>query len=199
MSKHIAIFGGAFDPPHLGHALLIAQIINCVGIDEVWIVPSGKRVDKMNEGSELHRLSMANSFIEELFKGDSRIKVIPDQCNGLLKSSFTYDLLAHFRIREPHARFSIVIGSELLDDIPKWYNGEWLLAHASFLVVVRGGVENRQPPNGMKHVAWIPNPLELVSSLSSTAVRALVKDGKSIQGLVSPSVERFIMERKLYT
>ncbi len=198
MSTHIAIFGGSFDPPHLGHALLIAQLINSSSIDGVMIVPSGARPDKRNEASASERLRMVNAFVEEVFKGDLRVRVFSDQCEGKLKSSYTFDLLEFLNSRNSNSRFSLVIGSELLHDVSSWYQGEWLLQNAEFLVVARGGKEQPPMPNKMKHISWIPNPFGLMSSVSSTAVRALVKDRKSIKGLVSPEVERIIQENRLY-
>lgn len=71
MIKQIAIYGGAFDPPHIGHLHLIKHLASIEGIDEVWLMPCGDRTDKKLLLSKDSRFRLMN----KLFEDDHRIKI----------------------------------------------------------------------------------------------------------------------------
>ena len=65
--KKIALYGGAFSPPHLGHASVIEAILRLFPCDEIWVMPSADRHDKIVSASGEHRIKMLELMITELF------------------------------------------------------------------------------------------------------------------------------------
>jgi len=72
MIKHIALYGGSFDPPHIAHLRLIRRLITLTDIDEVWLMPCGDREDKKLIMSKDQRFNL----MKKLFKQSEKVKVI---------------------------------------------------------------------------------------------------------------------------
>lgn len=126
MIKQIAIYGGAFDPPHLGHLGLIRHLIGLPGMDEVWVLPCGDREDK----KLLMRKEQRFQLMRRLFEGDKRIKVSEEEIDlskAMGKAIHTYDLLVELR-KKYDARFHFVVGADILQTIHLWGSAEKLIA-----------------------------------------------------------------------
>src|SRR3989344_1908136 len=74
--RTIVIFGGMFDPPHIGHALVVDAVLRNFPCDEIWITPSGERRDKFPKTSAENRWEMVKIFCEDYFS-DAKILVLP--------------------------------------------------------------------------------------------------------------------------
>src|SRR4051812_41756495 len=118
--NRIAVFGGAFDPPHVGHLSIVSALINSALSSEVWFVPTGDIRDKPACAPSAQRTKMLQIFIEENFKSDAAVRLNLCQMEGSSPGSYTIDLMRHLRGLHPDHEFSFVIGSDLLKDLPRW-------------------------------------------------------------------------------
>lgn len=180
-AKNIAIFGGAFDPFHIGHLISITNILNnhCPRIDQVVVMPSGKRLDKEYYLDDASRLG----YIKRAIKGYRDDEVVLDDTD--LKGDFdgTYSLVEHLRARI-YAEVSLyfVIGDDLIEDLPKWRHAEKLRTEVRFLVLPRNRSLVELPDNYEMSLIMAPFKLQI----SSTQIRELLERDACVQGLIAP-------------
>jgi nicotinate-nucleotide adenylyltransferase len=179
----IAIFGGSFNPPHVGHVLACVYVLSTQPVDEVLVVPVyqhvfGKELAAFDDRLEMCRLAMGSvpgvriSDIERELGGESR----------------TLNTVEALRASEPGSAFRLVIGADVLPDLPKWHRFDRIAELAPPLVLGRAGcIAPGAPP------AVLPE-------VSSTDVRRLCAAGRldEIAALVPRDVRRFIEARGLY-
>lgn len=194
--ESIAVFGGAFDPPHVGHLGIISAILNASAADRVLLVPSGERADKTHSATTEHRLRMLEIFRNENFGTESAVAIEDGQARGQFSGSFTVELMSSLRQRYPKEKLAFVIGSDLIRDLPDWKDSERLKKEVSFLVVPRPEYSLENPHGFMLSVIdkhWI-----LPTAVSSTAVRSLLAAKKKTAGFLSPAVSQYILTHRLY-
>ncbi len=130
----IALFGGSFDPPHLGHVLAAVHARSVGGCAEVWVLPSA-----------VHPWAKALSpwdrrwiLCQEAFAPLGPWCRVRDDERGN-PSGFTYDLVVKLRAENPEADFLLMGGSDTKQQLPAWYRGEELARIIGIHVVPRGG------------------------------------------------------------
>ncbi len=194
-SKRIAIYGGAFDPMHNGHLVVIAQLLASGQVDSVVVVPSGDRPDKTLGVSAADRLSMAQLAVKEAFASDSRVEVSDLHSSGRVGYG-TIDLVDHF-MKMTGAEPYVVIGRELLADLSQWKEGARLCSIARFVVIDRPGVSPGLVPHGVQ-ASDLRVPYSAAVLVSSTTIRSLLSQGLSCAGLVPQCVIAYCKARGLY-
>lgn len=194
-SRLTALYGGAFDPFHNGHLALVASVLNSGIVQDVLVVPSGDRPDKSVRASGHDRLVMARMAIEEFFPGDPRISVSDLHVAGQVGYG-TIDLIDHYQ-RQGGVELLVVIGQELLKDLPQWKESERLKRAAKFLVVHRPGTAVEALPAGWQMQEFAP-PYQDGVVVSSSSLRALLSTGLSCAGLMPARVIRYCCEKGLY-
>ncbi|MFH2118394.1 MAG: nicotinate (nicotinamide) nucleotide adenylyltransferase [Candidatus Paceibacterota bacterium] len=188
----IVLFGGAFDPPHLGHQHVAQELLDQKIADEVWYVPAREHPFSKPMSLAKHRLAMLELVID-----DPRIKIEKYELEkeGVSYSRATLDYLAS---KYPQHHFAWIIGSDNLPDFHKWFDGQGrdyqdLLEHYHFYVYPRKNFpleplyKNMTPLEEMKEV-----------EISSTTVRQSIKANQSIEDLVDFSVSEYIHTHHLY-
>ena len=201
ITKNIAILGGSFDPPTIAHIQTASEIYNLLKhIDEVWLVPCGdNRKDKTLKASAIQRKEMLELAIKDILDDSfSNIKV----CDYEIEyGSYlpTYDLLTKLKEKYPVYKFYMSIGSDLVDSLKKWDNGENLLRENEFVVICREchSLDNLNLPS---------NFTELDCNIygSSTSIRNRIQGRNkttktfNIEGLTTKSILRYIQKNKLY-
>jgi nicotinate-nucleotide adenylyltransferase len=173
-----ALFGGSFDPPHVGHVLAASYVL-ATSADRVVIVPAFRHVF----GKELtpfpHRRRML-----ELAMADLRNVEISDIEARLGGASATVRTVDALRMRHPGVQWKLVVGSDLTAEIPRWTESERLLAMASLCVIQRAG---HRTGEGV-----------VMPEVSSTEIRARVASGRSTEDLVPGAVAKYIAHHGLY-
>ena len=111
---------------------------------------------------------------------------------GLPRPSYTVHTLAALEEAYPDREFLLLIGADNWEKFDRWYKADEILARYGIIVYPRGDGSAPQLP---ENVVWLPAELY---DVSSTAVREAVAAGERISGLVTPEVERFIIENELY-
>ena len=193
--NRLAIYGGAFDPIHNGHLVTIAQLLASGQVDSVVIVPSGDRPDKKITVSAADRLAMTRIAIEEAFPSDSRVSVSDIHATGKVGYG-TIDLVEHF-LKQTDTAPCVVIGQELLGDLPAWKEISRLRSLTSFLVIRRPGTVAPELSHDIS-ASWLSSPYEAGVLVSSTTIRAMLAQGLSCSGLLPPSVVAYSRSHGLY-
>lgn len=194
--KKIALFGGSFDPPHYGHIFTIATVLNSKLVDEIWLVPSGKRDDKKLYTSAHHRQVMMEIMISTNFGSRTPI-FIEDYDLRKEKHLPTIELVRVMKKTHPDYNFLVVIGADLAKDVKsKWVRGEELIKTVNFLVIPRLGIKlpKTLPPT----FKALPIEQSVCTNLSSSMVRQIIKQGKNIEAFVPPAVIAYFLRYKLY-
>ncbi|MGH7655017.1 MAG: nicotinate-nucleotide adenylyltransferase [Gemmatimonadaceae bacterium] len=186
----IGVFGGTFDPPHLGHLLAASDAYDALGFDQVLFIPAaGQPLKSVIVASPADRLAM----VELLVAGDPRFAVDPIEIErgGL---SFTVDTLRalHERWRSDGAlALILLLGADAAATLPQWREPAELAALAEVIVLSRAG------GGGTGATAGRAIDTRRVD-VSSTEIRARVAAGKSIRGFVPEPVAAYIEGRRLY-
>lgn len=171
LNMRIALFGGAFDPPHLGHFEVIIQVLRFKLVDEVWLLPnfSGTWKNSVSAGPE-QRLEMCRILAQET--NNPQIKVSDFE---IKKAGVSYSLATVRELKQlfPENDFFWLMGSDLMAQVPNWENCEGLTEELAFLIFPR-------------------------TKTSSTEIRQRLRKQQPITGLVSQKVERYIKNHKLY-
>jgi len=191
----IAILGGAFDPPHLGHQLIANQVLDFADVKEVWLAPCYQHTFEKKLTKVEHRLSMTKTLINKKIKYSS--EEIDNQLSG-----DTIDLMEILEKKYPQHHFFFIIGSDNLAGLRRW--GQWkkLITNYHFLVFPRAYFKGNladfklNPPE--YKLRLIKHPLLVTTDISSTNIRERVRAGLSISSLVTEKVEDYIKRYNLY-
>ena len=187
--RRTVIFGGSFDPIHLGHLALAGEVCARGLADEVWFMVSPQNPHKQGCAltDEYVRLSMVQLAVE----GNPFFKACDFEF-GLPRPSYTINTLEALEKHFPDREFVLLIGADNWEKFDRWYKGDEILERYSVIVYPRGGEEVPQLPQS---VVWLPAALY---DVSSTAVRAAVVSGQDISHMVPPAVGQYITENQLY-
>jgi len=188
----IAILGGSFDPPHLGHLLVAQQTLDFSNIDEVWLMPCFFHPFNKKMADSLDRLNMCELFVGRELNRKIRVS---DFEVRLKKRCFTIDTVRTLKKTFKTDKFFWLIGSDNLADFKKWKDWEELLKEIKFLVFPRIDYPIKRLPKGF---IPIKSKLLISSNLSSDIIRMRLKRRLSIKGMVTEEVEDYIKEHKLY-
>ena len=186
----LGIFGGSFDPPHLGHLLPLIDAAEALRLDAVRFVPAGTQPFKTSGAiaSAVHRLAMTERLIAGVpgFSADSWE-------TGRAGLSFTVDTLTAISAADPSAQLVLLLGADAFALFDQWREPERIRAMADIAVLVRGD----DPVDIGAH-----SGVQLLRTrrvdISSTELRARVADGRTIRGFVPDAVADYIAGHRLY-
>ncbi|MEO7457357.1 MAG: nicotinate-nucleotide adenylyltransferase [Gemmatimonadaceae bacterium] len=186
----LGIFGGSFDPPHLGHLLPIIDAAEALNLDTVRFVPAGEQPFKVGRAaaSAAHRLAMT----ERLVAGIPGFAADPAEIDrpGL---SFTVDTVRQMAAAHPDAELVLLLGADAFALFEQWREPERIRALASIAVLHRGGDAPPIPDDATVQVLQTRRV-----DISSTELRARAADGRTIRGFTPGAVADYIAEHRLY-
>lgn len=196
----IGIFGGTFDPVHMGHLILAEQCRDQANLDEVWFVPGATPPHK----GPVTRFEQRCDMLELAIAGHNAFRV--DRIESTLPApSFTARTLEQLYARHPEHEFLLLLGSDCLPDLPNWFEPRKVVERAGLVVVPRPGVmlwtaERLARALGLSEGAvrmqFVACPM---IEIASRELRRAITDGLSIRYLVPRAVEEYVRERKLFT
>lgn len=178
----VALFGGSFNPPHVGHQLAALYVLETAAIDELWFVPTFLHpFDKPLEPFP-DRFAMCQRAAEAL---GPRVRV-SDLEARLGGPSRTLRTVKTLQGGHPDISFSLIIGSDLEAETSTWHGGDEIRHLVPFIVVGRAG-----------HLANHPQAVA-IPAISSTEVRAALREGRDVGRLVPRRVLEYVMAGRLY-
>jgi len=189
----IGVFGGTFDPPHVGHLLVANDAREALELDRLIFVPTGAqpfKVDTPPAASGQDRLEMVRLAV-----ADDANYVVDDAEINRKGLSFTVDTLEHLSERNPAASLFLLMGEDVLASFEKWRSPARIRELATLVAVSRGGLAGSVADPAASAVLRVSTRRV---DVSSTEIRERRRAGKSIKGFVPESVERFIDVRGLY-
>lgn len=192
--RRIGIYGGAFDPPHFGHMWVVSCILNSGEVDQIWLVPSGTRQDKKTVAPGWARAEMLQQILNICFDLDERLQVCSVEIEDSSPIRGTVELIDELKNRFSDLEFKIIIGADLVPQLPSWRNQKQL-KEFQFLVVGRPGTFT-DSPEGFK-VKQIQTPILL--EISAHQLRDLIADQKEVAGLLPHQVEEMARAYYLHT
>ena len=179
----IGIFGGSFNPPHLFHKNIVTYLLDNKYLDKVIVVPVGDNYKKRDLETFKNRFNMLNL----LFNGIAEVSNFEED-----GSKFTYEVLDHYKNEYPNDEIYFIFGEDLLKDLPNWKRYDYLIKNFKFLVVSRDNLNIKDDKDYVMRVKLD------AKNISSTMVRDLVKQKKSIDEFVDPKVRDYIYTYNLY-
>jgi nicotinate-nucleotide adenylyltransferase len=180
----IGVFGGTFDPVHVGHLAIANAALDELGLDRVYFVPA-RRSPLKHDGpiaSADDRLAMLNAAIAD----ENRFRVSRAEVDRE-GPSFTVDTLESLR---SEGELFLILGSDAYADFDRWREPERIRELATVVLAARPGAPNA--PAGMR---MLDAPL---MDISSRELRARAARGRSLRYLVPEAVLRYIEEHRLY-
>lgn len=189
----IALFGGAFDPPHLGHRQVVASLLEQNLVSEVWLVPTGIHDFNKQMLPSKHRLKMLELLLAA-FPASLQKKVRIELCElNRPGVSHTIDTLDQLAQQHSTHQFSWVIGSDNLEKFHLWERYQQILA--KYLVYVYPRVSFAMNPlyTGMVPLVGVEQV-----RVSSTEIKQKVKEKLSIEGLLPSTILQYITDNQLY-
>jgi len=190
-NSRVIIFGGGFNPPTVAHAEIMDSCLALPDFNEVWVMPSGDRLDKQMEVTDEDRLKMLNLVKKEVFNDNPRLIVSDFELN-LPRPNQTYQTIGKLASKFANIDFWMAYGLDAYKGMPSWTNGRELQSKLNMIIFNRGESEF---PIRSNIINLKVNQCDLVSS---TEVRKRINNGQSIDGFVSSSVKHYIEEKKLY-
>lgn len=189
--KKIAVFGGSFNPVHIGHMILADFIRQEMALDEVWFMLSPLNPLKTNPGELLPdeiRLEMLHLAVD----GADGFKVSDIELS-MPRPSYTVDTLRELRKRYPDVEFSLIVGGDNFASFDRWKCSDEILKMVRLVVYPRPGYEH--PEGTGDGVTVVKAPLV---DISSTDVRRLIASGRSVNFLIPDKVYNYIRKYQLY-
>lgn len=193
----LGLFGGTFDPIHLGHLILAEACREACGLDRVWFVvtasPPHKRGERTGVGDRLEMARIATA-------GHPGFEVSEIEA-GEDGPHYSYRTLERLSGERAGDELFFLIGADSLADLPTWRRPERIAELATIVVVNRPGIDPGvmvEPPD----LGAAARPLQIVTvppiGISSTDLRRRVAEGRTIRYQVPRGVEAYIGERGLY-
>jgi nicotinate-nucleotide adenylyltransferase len=189
--KTTALFFGSFNPIHVGHLIIANTMLQVDGIDEVWFVvsPQNPLKERTTLLADHHRLQMVQRALDDNYG----LRVCDIEMH-LPVPSYTVVTLATLGEKYPDREFCLIMGSDNLASFHRWRNYEYILQNYHIYVYPRPGSENcklKEHPN----VTMVDVPM---MDISSSYIRARIKEGKDVRYLLTDPVYKYLNEMHFY-
>jgi nicotinate-nucleotide adenylyltransferase len=190
-TMNIGLYFGSFNPVHTGHLIIASHILEHSDLDKIWFVVSPHNPLKeshtlLNEYDRLHLAELA-------VKNNPKFRVSNVEFH-LPKPSFTIDTLTYLSEKFPLERFTVIMGSDSYQNLPRWKNYHKILELYKIVIYERPGFEVNKE-NLPENIQALKAPL---LEISSTHIRTQIKTGKSIRYLVPDAVMECIADNRYY-
>lgn len=195
----VGVFGGTFDPIHIGHLAAVEDAAASLGLDRVLFVPNRIPPHKQNidVSPAEHRIAMVELSIADNFRFE--MSLIEFERDG---PSYTLDTLRALREEVPEDDMVFLAGCDALDALHTWHEPETLLGEFSVVIMDR---PTQSPLNWTAVEAHFPHIREHVRvvsipqlQISGDDIRRRVREGRPIKYYVVPEVERYVRAHHLY-
>jgi nicotinate-nucleotide adenylyltransferase len=189
----LGVFGGSFDPVHLGHLLTADDVRRQLRLDRVLFIPAYRPPHKRGPLTPYRRrLTMARLAVDA--QPGFELCPIEERRPG---PSYTVDTLRALQLLYPGASLYLIVGSDQYRDVASWHRPDLLTDLARVVVMSRPGVE--QPPLYPKHDAERVLFRSIIPvGISAAAIRARLAKGRSVRYMLPVRVARYVGRHRLY-
>lgn len=195
----LGIFGGTFDPVHLGHLILAETCREECELDEVWFMPA--YVNPFKQGRSGTPAKFRIEMLRFALAGHANFRISTLEA-GRTEPSYTVETLRKVRTERPDDELYLLIGGDSLRDFPQWREPEAIVQMATLVAVNRG----QSSPSLAKFIdalgEWAAERVKMVNmpaiDLSATDIRDRVAQGRSIRYRTPRPVELYILQNRLY-
>ena len=185
----IGLYFGSFNPIHIGHLIIANSFINDTNLDQIWFVVSPQ--NPLKKQSSLLNAEHRKQLIDLSIEGETKLRTSNIEFT-LPKPNYTIDTMEYLSAKYPLHEFKIIMGSDSFSNIKRWKNYEVLLKNYEILIYRRPGYEIVDA--SIAEITILNAPL---LEISSTYIRDLIKQKKSIKFLV-PDIVKEEIDRHLY-
>lgn len=192
MGRKIGIFGGSFNPIHVGHAIIANHVIQHTALDQLWLMVAPENPFKQGQrlAPDTDRLRMTEMVTRRL----EHVTTSAFEFQ-LPKPSYTIDTLQALQKRFPEDEFFLVVGADNWVAWERWKSHDEIVKNYHVLIYPRLGYDVKIPDEISDRVMLIDAP---VIEVSSTEIRDAVANHQSISFYVTDEVERYIHNNKIY-
>jgi nicotinate-nucleotide adenylyltransferase len=134
---NIAIFGGSFDPPHLGHQKIVHKALELLDIDKLLVVPTYLNPFKVRSHASS---DLRKKWLEQLFGNCKKITILPFE-SDLKRQVPTIETVLHVKKMYPDSKLYLIVGSDSYATLPQWTQYDELVEHVEVVVASRNGFE----------------------------------------------------------
>ncbi|MDD3324668.1 MAG: nicotinate (nicotinamide) nucleotide adenylyltransferase [Sulfurospirillaceae bacterium] len=178
----IALFGGSFDPPHVGHVKIVKEALKSLDIDKFFIVPTFLNPFKDTYCAPPY---LRKKWLEKLFSSDLKVKILSYECDQK-RPVTTIETVRYIQKTYNPSKIYLIVGSDSFWQLPKWSEYEKLKEYTEFIIALR---ENAKPIEGLKN-------LDINVNISSTYFR-LQMDEKYIPPEIATEVKEFYIRKSM--
>lgn len=173
----IAVYGGSFNPPHVGHAMVASWLHWTDQCDEVWLLPAYQHAFQKELPPFDTRVAWCRAMANQVGSW-----VVVEDIEGFLPApSYTIDTLLTLQAKYPEHEFRLVVGSDVLPSTPQWKRWDRIVEEFTPIIVGRQGYDS--PPDAM-----------MFPDVSSTEIRRRLRAGEPIDRLVLSSVAALLRD-----
>lgn len=190
----IGIFGGSFDPIHIGHLMLANYCVQYADLDQVWLMvsPCNPLKQYNRKASQEDRLKMCQLAVENAEK-----IVASDFEFSLPLPSYTYKTLKALKEKYPDNEFYLIIGADNWQIFDHWRDTDKIIGEFHIIIYPRPGytIPTETLPANVSLISNDDAPLALISS---TFIRESLAAGKNINFYTPKAVEDYIVKNRIY-
>ena len=186
----IGLYFGSFNPIHTGHLIIASHVANHTDIQQVWFVVSPQNPLKPSSVllNEYHRLYLVQLAVED----DPRLRAMDVEFK-MPRPSYTIDTLTYLGEKYPQHTFSVIMGSDSFQNLPRWKNAELLIKNYPFIIYNRPAFPITDTLGA--RIQTLDAPL---LEISATDIRDNIKEGRTIRYLVPDKVREEIESNRYY-
>ena len=181
LEGHTLLYGGSFNPPHVGHQMACLYALETLGAAELWAIPTLEHPFGKPLLDFKHRQAMLDLMLAP-FGERAKISLVEKNCG----SSRTFDVVSHLQQEYEERSFAWIVGADILAEKESWYRWQDLEKMLPIVVLGRSGYAQDGD--------LMPN----LPEVSSSEIRRLCAENKSINSLVPASVASYISSNDLY-
>ncbi|MBU3160126.1 nicotinate-nucleotide adenylyltransferase [Clostridium frigoris] len=195
-----AIFGGTFDPIHIGHIHIAYEALYSLQLDKILFMPAGNPPNKLNK--RITDAKIRYDLVNKAIEGESNFEISDYEINKK-ENSYTYETIELFSKFQSNIEWYFLIGADSLIDLDNWKNVDRILNACRLVVYNRAGFDLEKILTQKKYLESKYNKkiifLDMpIIDISSTSIRKSIKEGRNINYLLPKGVEKIVDKLKLY-